>query len=76
MVKINSSYSKSYCIAKMQDTIDELSNLKTRIDNHYSNMDLSNTKNQDEIKEYVSNIRTTINTWIENLEGSILSLRE
>ncbi len=76
MIKINSYYSKSYCKAKMQDTIDELSNLKTSLDNHNVNMDLSNTKNQDDIKEYVSNIHTTINTWIENLEDSILSLRE
>lgn len=74
-MSIYTDYSNTFCSNRINNAINELTDLKSRLEKHYGEMDITNNQVKTNIRGQIDEMNSTLDTWIEQLEGSKTELK-
>lgn len=74
-MSIYTDYSNTFCSNRINNAINELTDLKSRLEKHYDEMDITNNQVKTNIRGQIDEMNSTLDIWIEQLEGSKTELR-
>lgn len=66
---LKKKYTYSFSVGKINKSINELTDLTSKLNKHFGEMDISNTRNDETIRENINRLTGKLNNMIDHLNS-------